>query len=238
LGISHLKSKASGFTLVEVLISLSIFAILLSTLLWGFRQGLMTWEKASKNKQVIQRLLSRHNWLEKMFNEAVIADYSLENWVYVPYFKGNTQQFSWITASPLLDVSGHIRPVALKWEKTTQGYSLYYREGDWHSDAGRGLKWSQTWVELIQTAKQGQFSYEAPAFPLPEELKLHDLSTAEKQRYRSQPEWLKKYDTGDIWRMPLRIKLSFVDLKKQPHEWLFSLPNRSNVLNLEFYRDD
>lgn len=156
--------KIQGFTLIEVLISLSIFAALLSVLLLGFRQGLMGWEKASRQKGYAQSLLVRHNWLEKMFSETIIVDYKRHEEFFVPYFKGTEKKMSWITSSPLLDVPGHIRPVSLKWKKTSEGYSLYYRQADLHNDPGRIMNWSQPWVELIKSLEKGVFSYEAPPF--------------------------------------------------------------------------
>lgn len=236
LGSKLLIHKKSGFTLIEVLISLSIFAALLSTLLLGFRQGLLNWEKSVKQKHYTHQLLSRHNWLEKMINEAIIEDYSKHNSVSVPYFKGTAQQVSWMTNSPLLDAPGHIRPVSLKWKKTAEGYSLYYREADLHSDPKRTINWSQPWVELIQSVEQGQFSYEAPAFPLLDDVaEQQGLSEIEKKRYRDEPEWLVDFNSYDLWRTPLRVKISFVDTKKLPHQWTFSLPNRMNAWHSYFY---
>lgn len=224
-----------GFTLIEMLVALSIFTVLLSTLLWGFRQGLVAWEKGSKQELIMQRLLLRHNWLEQMLNQAVVADYMRYQEVYVPYFKGDGSGFSWITASPLMDAQGNIRPVAIKLQKTEQGYVLYYKEGDLHTDPGRGMRWSQPWIEFLGAIKEAKLSYEAPAFPLPAELYESELSRLEKLRYRNRPEWLETYDSRLLLLMPSRIKLHFIDMKNQAHNWFFSLPSASDVWGLEVY---
>lgn len=231
------RRRYKGFTLIEMLISLSIFAVLLSTLLWGFRQGLVAWEKSSKQERIVQRLLLRHNWLEQMLNQAVVADYMRYQEVYIPYFKGDRSGFSWITASPLLDAQGSIRPVAIKLQKTEQGYALYYKEGDLHTDPGRGMRWSQPWVEFLGTIKEAKLSYEAPVFPLPSELRENELGRLEKLRYRNRPEWLESYDTRLLLLMPRRIRLRFVDIKNQEHNWSFTLPSASDVWGLEVYFD-
>lgn len=205
----------------------------------GFRQGLMSWEKASKQKDYAQLLLVRHNWLEKMFSEAIIVDYKRHKQYFVPYFKGSEREMSWMTSSPLLDVPGHIRPVSLKWEKTPSGYSLYYRQADLHNDPGRIMNWSQPWVELIKSLEKWEFSYEAPSLFLMGGLDRDlDLSPLDRKRYRDKAEWLMDYDSFNLLRAPLRIKMSFVDVKKQRHEWYFSLPNTMDTLNLYNFYDE
>ncbi|MDO9105612.1 MAG: prepilin-type N-terminal cleavage/methylation domain-containing protein [Methylovulum sp.] len=238
MGISKPSRKHLGFTLIEVLISLSIFTVLIGTMLWGFRQGLVAWEKGSKQQQLMQSLLLRHNWLGQMFNQTVSADYLRYNENFVPYFKGDEQQFSWITAAPLLDTPGNVRPVALKLEKTEQSMTLYYREGELHTDPGRGINWSGSWVELMKSITAAAFIYEAPALPLPAELAATALTPMERKRYRDVPEWMKTYDTRILLLMPRRVKLHFMDAKGQEHNWLFNLPGVADAWSLEAYLDN
>lgn len=232
------RLKSSGFTLVEILISLSIFALLLTSLLWGFRQGLLNWEQAKSRQFLAQQLLSRHLWLENWFNQTILSQYTVNQGFYLPYFKADASAVNWMSATSLLDVNGHIYPLSLKWDKIAENdYALLYQAGAAHSDPYHGTNLSSNWIELLHSPKIGKFSYYAPAFPVPEEFVNVALNLEEQQRYRDEPEWLDNYDTELLWKMPLQVKLEFIDLKQQPHIWLFTLPNRVNSWGLDFYDD-
>jgi prepilin-type N-terminal cleavage/methylation domain-containing protein len=236
-----MRLKYRGFTLVEVLISLSIFTLFIGLLLWGFRQGLIRWQQATQRQHVTQAQLLRHDWLQSLLEQTIVTDYIAYKTSFLPYFKGNPSELSWISAAPLLDVRGHVRPVSLKLEKNQEIVNLYYREGDDHSDAGRGLHWSQPWILMMSSLKQARFSYEAPAVPMPSDFEKEDIeamSAAEKKRYRNAPEWMDDLDSEVLFRMPQRVKFDFVDAQNHSHQWLFSLPSVADVWSLETYRHD
>jgi prepilin-type N-terminal cleavage/methylation domain-containing protein len=233
--------KSPGFTLVEMLVALAIFSLLITALLSGFHRGLALWEQSVKKEQIWQTLLLRQQWLRSLFNQTLLGNYSKsQEDMYVPYFQGSPLQMRLITAAPLLDNPGQVRPVQLKFqlEADTQNYTLYYLEGSLHSDPDRDIHWSNTWIPLLQHLKQGHFSYEAFAFPRPELIDPDSLSEYAKQRYREHTEWLKSYDTQQLWLFPRRVKIHFTDAQNSSHEWQFLFNTDADVNNLGFIEDD
>ncbi len=233
----RLPARPAGFTLIEALIALSIFSLLIATLLWGFSQGLNAWQKGYQQEQTQQRLLQRYNWLERLLKQAVCADYRYYQGNYLPYFLGESDSFSVMTAAPLFDDPGFVKPVRLRLAKTEQGIAVYYQEGEWHSDAGRGIRWTKTETALLTQLHSAKFIFEAPAFPRPAELDERMLTPKERKRYRNQPVWLEQYDSDYLLRMPRRVSLHFVDDHDNTHTWLFSLPDASDAWGLEVYHD-
>lgn len=224
-----------------MLVSLAVFSILVTVLLTGFYQGLAAWERGSKNEQIWQTLLFRQQWLRTLFSQAVLANYrKSKEEMYVPYFQGTPSRMEFITAAPLLDNPGHVRPVMLKFQRETnnQGITLYYLEGALHSDPDRALHWNNSWIPLLQHLKQGSFSYEAFAFPVPDMLDVNTLSEYAKPRYRNQTEWLANYDIQQLWLYPRRVKINFIDEHNRPHQWQFFFTTLSDVNNLGFIEDD
>ncbi|MEQ1527910.1 MAG: type II secretion system protein [Methylococcales bacterium] len=234
-------TKKAGFTLVEMMVSLAILSLLITVLLSGFYRGLAVWEQGEKKEQIWQTLLTRQQWLRNLFAQALLANYSQsqEN-VYVPYFEGSSVQMQFISAAPLLENPGQVKPVQLKFEleEDTKNYTLFYQEGDVHSDPDRDLKWTGAWVPLLRHLKAGTFSYEAFAFPVPQDIDISLLGRYAKQRYRDHTEWLSSYDTGQLWIFPRRVKIKFIDVQDHSHEWQFIFNTSADVGNLGFSEND
>lgn len=235
---SRAISNHQGFTLVEMLVSLAILSLLITVLLMGFQRGLAIWERGMQQEQTWQMLLLRQQWLNTLFSQSLISTYSKpKEQTYVPYFQGSATQMSLMTSAPLLDNPGQVKPVRLKLAKddNTSSYILYYQEGASHSDPGRDLHWNDPWIPLLNNLKEGRFSYEAPAFPLQDELELKYLPASEKQRYRDKPTWLNQYDTHLLWLAPRRVKLQFIDSQNTTHIWQFCLNTDAEAWRLEVY---
>lgn len=217
---------------------MAIFSLLITTLLTGFYRGIAIWERGTQQELIWQTLLLRQQWIKSLFTQAVTSTYSkCKEKVYVPYFQGEPLQMSWMTAAPLLDDPGQVKPVRLKFErnKDTSDFTLYYQEGALHSDPGRDLQWGNTWVPLLEHLSQAHFSYEAPSFPLPADFDPRLLTPIDKQRYRNYPAWLNTYDTQILWFAPRRVKLQFIDAQQVKQEWQFLLNTDADAWRLEIY---
>ncbi len=236
-----LKPNREGFTLVEMLVSLAIFSLLITALLSGFYRGIAMWEQSVKKEQIWQSLLLRQQWLKTLFSQTLLGNYSKsQEGVYVPYFQGTPSSMKLMTAAPLLDNPGQVKPIQLKFqaEPNSSDHTLYYLEGRLHSDPDRNLQWDNTWIPLLEHLKQGQFSYEAFAFPVPQLVDPNTLSKYAALRYRDQTEWLDNYDTQQLWLFPRRVKLTFTDAQNNPHEWQFLFNTDTDVTNLGFVEDE
>ncbi len=222
------------------MVSLAILSLMITVLLSGFYRGLAVWEQGQNKQQNWQTLLTRQQWLRTLFTQALLANYSQsEDNVYVPYFQGSPLQMQFISAAPLLDNPGQVRPVQLKFElDDDKSYTLFYQEGALHSDPDRDLRWDSSWEPLLKHLKTAAFSYEAFAFPMPQDIDVAMLGKYAKLRYRDHTDWLKNYDTRQLWIYPRRVKIQFTDDRDQRHEWQFNVNTGTDVGNFGFVDND
>ncbi len=234
-----LSRRSSGFTLIEMIIALSIFSSLMAVLVFGYSQGLNLWQKGrdKTNHWLVQE--SRRSLLDRLFNQAQPATYLKIDGMHVPHFLGGNEEIEFMTSAPILDFQGRVKPVRLSLrEQQVDKYSLVYREGRRYSDPSRGIRWSDNELVIIEDFTDGSFEFEAPAFPLPVDLKSIPLSDADKVRYRDRAEWVGKFSSQIIWRLPRRVIFKFVDSNEEQRSWMFLLPQRSEAWSLEVYSDD
>ena len=229
-----------GFTLIEMMIALSIFAALMAALMAGFSQGLSLWDRAQNKSSQWQALEYRYGLLASLFVQAQAATYTKEGGMYVPYYQGTSNSLRLMTRSPILDFPGRVRPVELVLQRQGDDtYSLIYKKADRYSDPARGIDWRNTSRQvLISDIKHAFFQHEASAFPLPPELDILYLDKREKIRYRDVAGWLEEFNSNWMWRLPQRVSFHFTDSDDFEHQWTFPLPTRSDAWTLEVYADD
>ena len=233
-------NKSSGFSLIELIVSLAIFSSLMATLMFGYSQGLGLWERGKDGADYWQSLEFRHALLDRIFKQAIIAHYSEFKDKYVPYFEATDQELSLITRASALDFEGRSRPVRLTLEEQADGdLALIYQQAGRFNDPARGIVWDdKSKVTLFEGLKSGYFRYEAPIFTKPDIRSDDSLTDEEKQRYRYSPEWLSWYDSRLLWKMPQRIEFTFKDDIGPAQKWTFSLPTIPDAWPLDVYRSE
>jgi len=212
-----------GFTLIEMLIAMAIFSALMSVLMMGYQQGLNLWQKSQHQSKQWQRMEFRYHLLDGLFSQGVVADYTYTVGLSAPYFFGDKTSMRLMTASPLLDMPGHVRPVAFRAANHDGDWVLEYREGNRYGDPGRGIVWPEKWIPLLEGMKSIDFLFQAPSNPLPPSVAVQDLGRNGKLRYRDEPEWMADYNSYILWRLPRLVSIRFVDPNDLEHEWLFAL---------------
>jgi len=231
------KQYQKGFTLIEMLIAMAIFVALISVLMMGFRQGLLMWEKGKQQASVWQGYEFRYRLLDMLLSQAVVSDSQSKTLgLFLPYFHGTQTSMHLLSAAPVMDAPGRVRPVAIRAIQSADGlWALDYREGDRYSDVGRGLRWNAAWVTLLSRLKSVSFSFEAPANPIPPELDIRFMTHDERMLYREHPEWMSQYDISKIWKYPQSISIDFVDGGDIAHHWLFMPARWSDAWTMEVY---
>ena len=233
-GFRYRRLSANGFTLVEMLIALSIFSMLVAVLMAGFSQGLSLWERANTKGNHWLSWQHRHELLRQLFVNARLADYRGEQGFSHPHFVAAQSQVEFTSRAPILDVNGRVRPVRLVLQTGDDGSSaVYYEEAGRHNDQGRGILWQKDRrVVVLQDIRKPVFRYLAPAFPMPPELYVAELTREDELRYRDNHEWLGWYDAAILWRPPLAVELSFIDDEGDDQVWSFPLPRETEAWSL------
>jgi prepilin-type N-terminal cleavage/methylation domain-containing protein len=230
--------RQKGFTLIEMLVAMAIFTSLISVLMLGFQQGLLLWDKTQQQSHRWLKSEFRYGLLSTVFSQAILADNQYKKGLYASYFIGTSTNIKLISAAPIMDANGRVRPIEIKAVKENKRWKLLYREGARYSDIDRAISWSNNWVELLTELEEITFSYLAPAFPIPAELKMRWLNKEEKLRYREKPTWVAGYDSKKLWLYPLQISIDFTDGKGVAQQWLFTPPNSPAAWSMEIYEDN
>ncbi len=230
----------TGFTLVEMLVSLSIFSMLVAVLMAGFSQSLSLWERASSKSTTWLVIENRYELLRQLFIQSRLADYRGTPGITYPHFIGGKNQVEFTTGAPILDLNGRIRPVRISVERGENGEStFFYEEADRYNDQGRGIDWDKDRrVLFVANLYDPAFRYMAPAFPLPTEFYIAELTRDEQLRYRDAPEWLDWYDTSILLKAPLLIELKFTDEDGDAHLWSFRVPTEMDAWSLNGKLDE
>jgi len=234
------KHRSNGFTLIEMLIAIAIFATLISVLLMGFNQGLKLWSKGNKRTSEWISFEHRYSWLERVFSQAVASEYQAaqNKGVYVPFFLGNKDKMSFVTTAPIMDATGTLKHIQLKLLSEQGAQTLMYREKQESSKINHNDNFESTkWVPLIKNISQAYFRYEAPKNPFPTSISLHLLPIDMRSRYRNSAEWMAQFDSTKIVSMPSTIEVFFVDDKSRKHQWLFKCQHLPEAWVNEMYDD-
>jgi len=219
-----------GFTLIEMLVAMAIFAALIVVLMTGYRQGLLMWDKGQQISRSWLDMEFRYRLLDTLFAQAVVADDEYAKGLTAPYFVGEGSTVRLLSAAPLMDDYGRIRPVFLQLFSEQNGLlTLRYREGLLHSDQRRGMRWSDQWVVLLAGLKDASFRYEAPENPMPDELAAMNLNEQMLKMYRNKPQWLGAYQGHEQLLYPRRIGLDFTDGNDEKHQWYFRPPDSADA---------
>lgn len=204
-----------GFTLIEMLVAISIFSLLLAVLLGGYSQGLSVWHRAADKLSVWQGFQYRSLWISRLTEQLVASEYQASLGLDWPYFSGNIDGFIAITSAPILSPAG--RPVLVEFQikrNASNGQEqLLYREGLKGDDPERESSLAERpWLVLLDDISTAGFLYYAhpkhPRLLLPDE----ELPPSE---WRENTEWI-----------PFQIQLNFVtensDGERREHSWWFT----------------
>ncbi|RJG42728.1 PulJ/GspJ family protein [Motilimonas pumila] len=222
--------RQKGFTLIEMLVALSIFSSVMGLALYAYEQGRSTWARSLARGADELRLIQREQWLRLTFEQSVAAPFrDTRTFSSFPYFYGNSRQVSFLSAAPIFQGPGKVAVVELKAEQRDKRWTLYYRE-QLGADPQRGIYLSDVdWFPLLTDLNSVEFVYEADIH-MPFSGSLGDLEQNKRRYYRDRPDWINYFESNFEEGIPRRVMIRFVNKEGLLFEWFFSLARYSDVL--------
>ncbi|CAM3774798.1 general secretion pathway protein J [Vibrio aerogenes CECT 7868] len=216
------RQNQSGFTLVEMLVSLAVFSAVLSIVMTGLHQGQMQWERGSKQLDQADYLIKRQNWLRQMFAQANTATFRIEYGAEAPYFLGNEQSLTFISDAPIISGPGTYATVRLKLRQqdddlyemvlTQKPYSDPYLDPQANPDDGKSLV---LFHDIQHLSWRYFLAPRMEATPL--EIKYNRFKP------RMEGYWDSEFDANFEQELPQYVALSF-KMHQQQYDWYFELP--------------
>jgi prepilin-type N-terminal cleavage/methylation domain-containing protein len=109
------RRLAPGFTLIELVLALSILAVMITVLFGGLRMGLRAWQRGEDRAAALQHARS----MTQLIDEALGGTYGYAGVAKqgtatpVIFFKGQSERLSFVTASPPISPAAAIPFVAV-----------------------------------------------------------------------------------------------------------------------------
>ncbi len=187
---SHSVSDYSGFTLLELMLSLAIMGIVLLIIFGALRIGTRAWEKGEKDVAVHQRQRAVLSLLFQQIASACIYEIKMGDDSF--YFKGSESTMEFVSRSPI--VPGALTGVVFaKYKVREAGAQGKKTLGLYEKDAGflkeEDLENNEDFLTLISGIEELQFEY----------LKEGDDGV--------EPEWQTVWDPSEKAGLPLAVKI-------------------------------
>ena len=195
-------NKQFGFTLVELLIALSILSFVMVLCASGFKFGTRVWERVDSQSEHIDSLqavqgfirtsvshaLIRNRQLDDDNDEEQVSELSLEN-----LFVGKPHQLSYVSYSPQYGIDDYLYRYKLYFNKQQKSLAIAY------SPYNLKLKnYNQKPLSIIEGVKSLEIKYFSGFYS-----------------ERDNSSWLDEWEDG--YSLPLLIKINvvFIDETKQ-----------------------
>lgn len=141
-------NKAAGFTLVEVLIALTLATVVTVLLFAGLRLGTRTWERLTSVQERLEALRSAHNVIERALRQTRDLGATWDGRPVV-VFAGEAQRLDWVAPLTIIGMPGlYVLRVAL--EPTAHGAQLVLTRWLYHPEVLAGTDVSPPWIPLAE----------------------------------------------------------------------------------------
>lgn len=191
----HLVSKSSGFTLLELILSLTILGVVLLLIFGALRIGTRAWEKGEKDVEVQQRQRAVLDLMQKQIASACLYKIKTDDDAF--YFKGSEIELQFVSRSPIAPGSrSGIVYVKYSIQEGSRGEKmslmLYERDMIFMKEEDFGSDATENSLRLISGFQNLQFEYLKPA------------------EGDGEASWQSTWNsTDDNKEMPLAVKMSF-----------------------------
>jgi general secretion pathway protein J len=126
-----------GFTLLEVMVSLTIFSLVIVVLYAGYRLGLRSWESGERTHAAISELRLAGSFIRRHAAQAFPLAISRNN-AWRLWFEGEAQRLVFVTAMPTYLGEGGMYEMTLSVDEQDDGAALMVARRLLHPDAESG----------------------------------------------------------------------------------------------------
>lgn len=148
-----------GFTLLEVLVAITIFALVITVLYAGYRVAIRSWESGERSHAALSELRLAGSFIRKHTTQAFPLAVSESN-AWRLWFDGEAQGLVFVTAMPTYLGQGGMYEMTLKVDQQNDGASLVVSRRLLHPDAEPGRPGASDLARpLLENLKSAQFAY-------------------------------------------------------------------------------
>ena len=201
---SRRSSFSTGFTLLELLISLSIVGLILLIVFGALRIGSRAWEKGEKDVESHQRQRIVLDLMRQQLASAVQQEIEVEG--EKPFFLKGDERSLAFTSRVAVVPENRIGTVFVQYsvqeEKGGEGEELrFYEKSSLFMGAGKGVEepGEDDFILLIPQMEGLRFAY---------------LKAPEKEG--DEREWQDAWDPGEDKGMPLAVRITFMEGPGKP----------------------
>ncbi len=117
---------SAGFTLLELLVGMAVFAVMAGIVLGGIRLGVRSWDAAAERSASVEEMRVAHALLRRQLSSALpLAASRAGGWKLV--FDGSAQSVQFISELPGYVAGGGVNLITLEVAETMEGKNLVLR---------------------------------------------------------------------------------------------------------------
>ncbi len=153
------QPTSKGFTLLEVLVAITIFALVITVLYAGYRIAIRSWESGERTHAAVSELRLAGSFIRRHATQAFPLAISKSN-AWRLWFDGEARGLVFVTAMPTYLGQGGMYEMTLKVDQQDDGASLVVSRRLLHPDAEPGRPGvSDLARPLLENLESAQFAY-------------------------------------------------------------------------------
>ncbi len=202
--INHQSSISSGFTLLELLISLSIVGLILLIVFGALRIGSRAWEKGERDVEAHQRQRIVLGLIKQQLASASLLEIKIGDQKPF-YLKGDDRSVAFISRVPVLPDNrvgmAYVQYVVQEEDEGDRERLSFYEKS--------GLLFGKD--KEMEEPEEDDFLLLIPGI---ESLRFEYLKGPEKDE--DQPEWQEVWDPEADQGLPLAVRITFIEKPEMP----------------------
>ena len=155
-----MRQRASkGFTLLEVLVAITIFSLVITVLFAGYRLAMRSWESGERTHAAVSELRLAGSFIRRHTTQAFPLAIS-ESSAWRLWFEGEARGLAFVTAMPTYLGQGGMYEMTLKVDEQKDGATLVVSRRLLHPDAEPGKPGVDDLARpLLENLESAQFDY-------------------------------------------------------------------------------